>query len=161
MRGSTEFEARHLVTQIRTFALLWLARLRASLIARGGNGEDKRMVLLEALHLGNRRQLFLVMCDGQRFLVGASAERVGTLVAVTEPALDSAPAQPENVRQGLGRSAFSHRQSAPRIHSADIGIEPALQLVERRLKANAAATVVLGSNSKRQQSSETGDSRWR
>jgi hypothetical protein len=53
-------------------------------------GQPRRMVLVEALELGNRRQLFLVACDEQRFLVGAGRDRIGTMVAFPETSLKSA-----------------------------------------------------------------------
>jgi flagellar biogenesis protein FliO len=36
----------------------------------------RRMELVERLELGGRRQLMLVICDGQRYLVGAGGESV-------------------------------------------------------------------------------------
>ncbi len=42
----------------------------------------KEMHLLETLSLGGRRQLMLVECGGQRFLVGGGAESVETIVQV-------------------------------------------------------------------------------
>lgn len=38
--------------------------------------------VLETLSLGGRRQMMLVVCDGERFLVGAGADRIDTIVAV-------------------------------------------------------------------------------
>jgi len=42
----------------------------------------KEMRLLETLSLGGRRQLMLVECGGERFLVGGGAESVETIVQV-------------------------------------------------------------------------------
>lgn len=38
--------------------------------------------LLETLSLGGRRQLFLIACGGERYLVGAGAEGVGSMLRV-------------------------------------------------------------------------------
>ena len=40
----------------------------------------KQMQLVETLPLGGKRQLMLVSCAGERFLVGGGAERVETIV---------------------------------------------------------------------------------
>jgi flagellar biogenesis protein FliO len=58
-----------------------LARLRASRRLRAA--ESREMNLLETLHLGGRRQLMLVECGGERFLVGGGAESVETIVQVS------------------------------------------------------------------------------
>lgn len=50
---------------------------------------ERRMKLAETLSLGGKRQLMLVICDGQRYLVGASGEDVGTIVAVADSAVRS------------------------------------------------------------------------
>lgn len=42
----------------------------------------KQMQLLETLPLGGKRQLMLVSCAGERFLVGGSAESIETIVRV-------------------------------------------------------------------------------
>lgn len=42
----------------------------------------KQMHLLETLPLGGKRQLLLVSCGGERFLVGGSLESVETIVRV-------------------------------------------------------------------------------
>src|ERR1700722_14052686 len=57
-----------------------LARLREY---RGTCASTRReMHLLETLSLGGRRQLMLVECGGQRFLIGGGAESVETIVGV-------------------------------------------------------------------------------
>ncbi len=40
------------------------------------------MEMVESLTLGGRKQLFLVECDRQRYLVGGGAEGVATIVAM-------------------------------------------------------------------------------
>jgi hypothetical protein len=57
-------------------------------IARTGLGNLKRgrgarrMELVETLQLGGKRQLMLVMCDGQRYLVGAGGDAVNSIEAM-------------------------------------------------------------------------------
>ena len=40
----------------------------------------RRLQVLETLALGAKKQLVLVSCDGERFLVGAGAEQVQSIV---------------------------------------------------------------------------------
>ena len=44
---------------------------------------QKQMKLLETLTLGGKRQLMLVSCGEQKFLVGVGADGVQTIVAIT------------------------------------------------------------------------------
>lgn len=44
--------------------------------------KPKRLELVETLALGGKRQLFVITCDNQRYLVGAGAESVGTIVPI-------------------------------------------------------------------------------
>jgi flagellar biogenesis protein FliO len=53
------------------------------------------MRLAETLSLGGKRQLMLVICDGQRFLVGTGGEGVGTIVAFTPGSAQSEAASVE------------------------------------------------------------------
>jgi flagellar biogenesis protein FliO len=50
---------------------------------RGSARAAKQMKLVETLALGGKRQLMLVSCGEQKFLVGAGADGVQTIVAVT------------------------------------------------------------------------------
>ena len=43
----------------------------------------KQMQLMESLPLGGKRQLMLVSCAGERFLVGGGAESIETIVRLT------------------------------------------------------------------------------
>jgi flagellar biogenesis protein FliO len=43
---------------------------------------QKEMKLVETLALGGKRQLMLVSCGDQRFLIGAGADGVQTIVAI-------------------------------------------------------------------------------
>ena len=42
----------------------------------------KRMQLLETLPLGGKRQMMLVRCDGEEFLVGGGFETIETIVKI-------------------------------------------------------------------------------
>ena len=58
---------------------------------RGWRGEravkHKQMQLIETLALGGKRQLMLVACGGEHFLVGGSLDSVETIVRVKADAL--------------------------------------------------------------------------
>jgi Flagellar biosynthesis protein, FliO len=43
---------------------------------------EAQLELLETLSLGGRRQLFLIACGGERYLVGVGAEGVGSMLRV-------------------------------------------------------------------------------
>jgi flagellar biogenesis protein FliO len=60
-----------------------LSRLRSAYRAKASTQEKMRLV--ETLSLGGRRQLMLVECCGDRFLVGCGTDNVGTIarIAVT------------------------------------------------------------------------------
>lgn len=51
----------------------------------------RHMRVVEHLALGGRRQLTLVACDGERYLVGGSAEGVETIVRVGPEKRTEAP----------------------------------------------------------------------
>jgi flagellar biogenesis protein FliO len=61
----------------------WVRRM-----ARNGLGNlqrgrgQRRMELVETLQLGGKRQLMLVVCDGQRYLVGAGGDAVNSIEAM-------------------------------------------------------------------------------
>lgn len=67
--------------------LYGLAQWLLHLIRGSGQGashiRQRRMKLLETLPLGGKRQLMLVECSGEQFLVGTSNEGVQTLVRVS------------------------------------------------------------------------------
>lgn len=56
----------------------WL--INSVLMRKQSRGRHRRMELLETLSLGGRRQLMLVVCDGERFLVGVSGDAVQSIV---------------------------------------------------------------------------------
>jgi flagellar biogenesis protein FliO len=58
-------------------------RLHVRFPRMGRPRDERRMKLTETLSLGGKRQLMLVICDGQSFLVGAGGDGVETIVAIT------------------------------------------------------------------------------
>jgi len=50
--------------------------------ARGNATPARQMTVVETLSLGGRRQMMLVICQGERFLVGCGADEVQTIVHV-------------------------------------------------------------------------------
>lgn len=72
--------------------------LEAWRAVRARTGESRRpsreMRVLETLAVGGRKQLLLVSCAGERFLVGTGSDGVGTIVRV----------RPEPAALGLARS---------------------------------------------------------
>ena len=50
--------------------------------AQARGGKRKQMRLIESLALGNRRQILLVACDNQRYLVGVGPDSVGSILAM-------------------------------------------------------------------------------
>ncbi len=60
----------------------WLLDRVRGLRQRAGT-EAKELQLLEVLSLGGRRQLMLVACGTQQYLVGCGAESVETIVSVS------------------------------------------------------------------------------
>jgi hypothetical protein len=58
-----------------------MARWRAGTKART---RERQLELVEALSLGGKRQLLLVRCGGESFLVGGNATDVQTMVRVSE-----------------------------------------------------------------------------
>ncbi len=80
--------------------------------AQAQGSKRRQMKLVESLQLGNRRQLLLVVCDNQRYLVGAGADNVGSILAVEAGAAsrDRAARGPELVRR-RGRDANQDARS--------------------------------------------------
>jgi hypothetical protein len=145
MSESTTIRRDGLVTRLSSILLLQMQRIASAVFKRS---QPRRMVLLEALELGNRRKLFLVACDEHRFLVGAGSDRIGTLVAIPETSSKTAPdtasgevawqagANPVNALRGFERG----RQSAWMARSASgRGSGRGLELVRRDSLACAPA----------------------
>jgi hypothetical protein len=58
------------------------AVLRNGFAGLGRVRSERRMELIETLQLGGKRQLLLVMCDGQRYLVGAGGDSVHSIAEI-------------------------------------------------------------------------------
>jgi flagellar biogenesis protein FliO len=85
------------LTEVATIATPEVQGLAAWMIGllRGRRGERemrrKRLRLVETLSLGGKRQLMLVTCAGESFLVGGGTESVETIVRLkSEGSLDVA-----------------------------------------------------------------------
>jgi flagellar biogenesis protein FliO len=65
----------------------WLLRkFRSGLAGVGRPRGERRLELIETLQLGGKRQLLLVLCDGQRVLVGAGGDSVHSIAEMNHPA---------------------------------------------------------------------------
>lgn len=63
--------------------LAWVPRaIRNGLGGFGRDRSERRMELVETLQLGGKRQLMLVVCEGQRYLVGAGGDSVHSITEV-------------------------------------------------------------------------------
>jgi flagellar biogenesis protein FliO len=58
-------------------------RLREQSAANRGRAARRQMRLVETLSLGARRQLLLIECAGEKFLVGTGPESVQTITRLT------------------------------------------------------------------------------
>ncbi len=80
----------------------WLVGLvkGSSLFTKARNrGERKHMRVVESLPMGPKRHLYLVSCDGERFLVGGGLDSVQSIVRV----------RPETTSLGLVRGGEDAR----------------------------------------------------
>lgn len=68
-------------------AALWLIQAAQLLWKRAGvsrlRAAERQMEMVETLALGGRKQLLLVRCGGESFLVGTGADTVQTIVRVS------------------------------------------------------------------------------
>jgi Flagellar biosynthesis protein, FliO len=68
----------------------WLRSAGAAALRRSAGVRraraTRRMELVETLHLGGRRQLLLVACEGRRYLVGAGGDSVQSIAELREDA---------------------------------------------------------------------------
>jgi flagellar biogenesis protein FliO len=58
----------------------------------GARTRTQQMQLVETLSLGGKRQMMLVDCDGERYLVGCGADTVTSIAKVTGPLAEVRPA---------------------------------------------------------------------
>lgn len=84
----------HTQADVQGLAGWLLALMKGGSLFAGvrGRGERRHMRVVEALPMGPKRNLYLVSCDGERFLVGTGTESVQTIVRV----------RPEHASAGLG-----------------------------------------------------------
>jgi flagellar biogenesis protein FliO len=59
---------------------------------------ERKLRVVETLALGGKRQLMLVTCGGESFLVGGGLDSVETIVRVNADRLVDAPAKDESCR---------------------------------------------------------------
>ncbi len=71
---------------LAVWLLAWFQTpLRARFAGIGKPRSKRRMELVEMLQLGGKRQLMLVVCDGQRYLVGAGGDSVQSIAEMRDP----------------------------------------------------------------------------
>jgi flagellar biogenesis protein FliO len=71
---------------LAVWLLAWFQTPLREHFARIGKPRSKRrMELVEMLQLGGKRQLMLVVCDGQRYLVGAGGDSVQSIAEMRDP----------------------------------------------------------------------------
>lgn len=151
--GSRELGANHLAVRLvrRVFALLQQGVV--ALLQGRSKSKTRRMALVESLELGNRRQLLLVLCDDHHFLVGAGADRVGTVVAMPEAAGEDRSHQSRGQRPpATQRPSGSLRSACAGARLLDGTGSRGLQLVKRRAELSGSAN--------RQPATETGNRPW-
>jgi len=70
---------------LAVWLLAWFQTpLRAHFAGFGKPRPKRRMELVEMLQLGGKRQLMLVVCDGQRYLVGAGGDSVQSITEMRD-----------------------------------------------------------------------------
>jgi flagellar biogenesis protein FliO len=78
--GARVISGSHRLTQCGGLAGWILSRLRSAY--RAQVSMQKEMRLVETLSLGGRRQLMLVECCGNHFLIGCGTDNVGTIAQI-------------------------------------------------------------------------------
>jgi flagellar biogenesis protein FliO len=66
----------------------------------GKSRSSRRLQLVETLPLGGKRQLMLILCDGQHFLIGAGSDAVSSIMPVPVAACAATDA-PENLSDAI------------------------------------------------------------
>lgn len=87
---SSEVETSKTATQPRLFGRLigWTQRAVRERIAGLARPRcEPRLKLIETLQLGGKRQLMLVLCDGQRVLVGTGGDSIQSIAELQQRAL--------------------------------------------------------------------------
>jgi hypothetical protein len=82
--GVAREESKQLPLKLPLQSPAWLrAIVRVLGLVRSG-GTERRTELIETLNIGGRHQLMLVLCDGQRFLVGAGSDSIHSIVEIKQ-----------------------------------------------------------------------------
>lgn len=80
------------VTGLPAFAtplVTWMQRFfRDGFAGLSKSGCVRRLKLVETLQLGGKRQLMLILCDGQLLLVGAGADSIQSIIEMRRPSLN-------------------------------------------------------------------------
>ncbi len=79
-------------------AITALLKMRATDAPRRSR---RQLRVVETLQLGGRRQILLVSCHGERFLVGAGAEAIQTMVRVRSESRDEGSAATQSARTDI------------------------------------------------------------
>jgi flagellar biogenesis protein FliO len=82
VQGARQTSKRKIAAETQGLAGWVLGLLRSWRGLREVQGRQKQMHLVETLALGGKRQLMLVSCEGEWFLVGGGMESVETIVRV-------------------------------------------------------------------------------
>lgn len=82
VQGGRPTRRRKIAAEPQGLAGCVLGLLRSWRGLREVQGKQKQMHLVETLPLGGKRQLMLVSCAGEQFLVGGGMESVETIVRV-------------------------------------------------------------------------------
>jgi flagellar biogenesis protein FliO len=65
-----------LLATVRALATRGFGRIR------GRSRSERRLQLIETLSLGGKRQLMLIVCDGQHFLIGGGSDSVCSVTPI-------------------------------------------------------------------------------
>jgi Flagellar biosynthesis protein, FliO len=93
MQAQESFEERRLPAAAGEMRRMsWMGRigkgvavlLRERLSLARKNRSEMPLRVLETVSLGGRRQVFLLACGGERYLVGAGAETVGCMLRIAD-----------------------------------------------------------------------------
>lgn len=82
VQGAKQMSQRKAAAEPQGLAEWVLGMLRGWRGLHVAQGKQKQLQLVETLPLGGKRQLMLVSCAGERFLVGGGIDSVETIVRV-------------------------------------------------------------------------------
>ena len=93
------------------FVASLLAVLRKGLRSFGQAPGERRMELIATLSLGGKRQLMLVVCDGQRILVSAGGDSVSSIAEMSPASPIRLTVSEKNRASALPESGASTQSS--------------------------------------------------